>query len=300
MSNPSTICAFTIDVESFAESHRQSVSVPASLLEPARMDEEIVRNLDSCLAFLDQYQVRATFFFLGRIAQTAPQVVRNVASAGHEIGCHSLQHVRISGQTREEFRSELRAARESLEDASGASVIGFRAPDFSIGRSNLWALDELAEAGFRYDSSLVPTRIHDVYGLAGTSKGLFRWPNGIIEFPLPVATILGVGVPMGGGGYFRLFPSAWTRSFFEGRQRRSMPTAFYIHPYEIGTAAPQLPGLSMTRRFRHYVRLTHGTKRLARMMQGVRFTTMADVLVHVGMLAASSREKRGVTATTHR
>jgi polysaccharide deacetylase family protein (PEP-CTERM system associated) len=300
MSNTPAICAFTIDVESFAESLRQSVAVPASLLEPARMDAELDCNLDSCLEFLEQYQVRGTFFFLGRIARSAPQLVQRVAAAGHEIGCHSLQHVRISGQTREEFRSDLRAAREALEDVSGRPVIGFRAPDFSIGRNNLWALDELAEAGFRYDSSVVPTRIHDVYGLVGTSKGLFRWPNGIVEFPLPVATILGVGIPIGGGGYFRLFPSGWTRRVFEGRQRRHVPTAFYIHPYEIGTATPRLPDLSMTRRFRHYVRLTQGRKRLAQMMRDIQFTTMADVLMHSGMIAVNSRGTHGATATIHR
>jgi len=264
------------------------------------MDEEIERNLAACLAFLDLYQVKATFFFLGRIARTAPHLVRQVASVGHEIGCHSLQHVRISGQTREEFRSDLRIAKERLEDASGAAVIGFRAPDFSIGRSNLWVLDELAEAGFRYDSSVVPTRIHDVYGLVGTSKGLFHWPSGLVEFPLPVATVLGVGIPMGGGGYFRLFPAGWTRRFFAGRQRRNIPAAFYIHPYELGPAAPMLPELSMSRRFRHYVRLKQGQKRLARMMRQVRFATMADVLIQAGMLEANSRGRYDAAVTSPR
>jgi polysaccharide deacetylase family protein (PEP-CTERM system associated) len=291
--DPASVCAFTIDIEGFAESHAQSVTVEESLLDRALMDREIEENLTVTLDLLGEFSVRATFFFLGRIAQSSPHLVKRVADYGHEIACHSLNHLRITGQAQSEFRYDLRAAKGALEDASGKEVIGFRAPDFSIGRKNLWAIDELGEAGFLYDSSIVPTSLHDVYGMTNVPHGVFRWPNGLVEFPMPVVRVLGQALPFGGGGYFRLFPIDLIRRYFMARQRKKTPTAFYIHPYEIGGVAPQLPELSMTRRFRHYVKLDKGVSRLGRLLESVSFTTMADALTHAGMPLPFCERKSG-------
>lgn len=276
--------AFTIDVEGFAESHAQSVTVDPALLDASAMDKEIDTNCAVTLDCLAAHDVSATFFFLGRIAQTLPQLVRRVADAGHEIGSHSLFHRRITGQTADEFRSQLREAKARLEDAGGQEVIGFRAPDFSITASNMWALDVLAETGFRYDSSIVPTGMHDVYGMTGVSEHIFRWPNGLIEFPLPVMHVAGQAVPVGGGGYFRLYPLMVTKRFYRKQTSRGRATAFYIHPYEIGPVAPRLDGLSLTRRFRHYVRLGKGRGRIERLLTAAPFGTMASVLRAKGFL----------------
>ena len=285
-----TVHALTIDVEGFAESHAQSVAVAPDLLEAPLMDREIEENLSVTLDLLAEHRVTATFFFLGRIAQTSPGLVRRVADAGHEVGCHSYYHRRITGQTREQFRSQMAEAKARLEDVSGREVIGFRAPDFSITAEVKWALDELAEAGFRYDSSVVPTGLHDVYGMPGVSEDVFRWPNGLVEFPLPVARVLGASFPIGGGGYFRLYPLGLTRMYYRRRSRRGQATVFYIHPYEIGPAAPRLTGLTFARRFRHYVRLSKGLKRLPSLLQDAAFGTMSDVLLKMGFL---SRDNRG-------
>lgn len=284
-----TVCAFTIDVEGFAESHAQSVRIDDSFLDLPTMDREIEENLNVTLDMLEAHQVKATFFFLGRIARSAPQLVGRVAAAGHEVGCHSLNHLRITGQSRDEFRRDLRDAKSALEDASGVGVIGFRAPDFSIGNVNQWAFDELAEAGFAYDSSVVPTSIHDVYGMRGVPQTIFRWPNGLVEFPMPVRRILGRDIPCGGGGYFRLFPLSWTLRYFWDQHRRAMPTSFYIHPYEVGPVAPRLPGLSLARRFRHYIRLGRGAERIPPLLRAVPFTTMAQVLINGGFWNGSDR-----------
>ena len=273
-----TVHALTIDVEAFAESHEQSVTIDPALLDAAAMDREIDENLSATLDLLAEHQTTATFFFLGRIGQTAPHLVRRVADAGHEIGCHSLFHRRITGQSEEEFRAQLGEAKDRLQEASGREVIGFRAPDFSITDANRWALDALVEAGFRYDSSIVPTGLHDVYGMRDVPEDIFRWPNGLIEFPLPVMHILGGSFPVGGGGYFRLYPVMVTKRFFRQQAKHGRATVFYIHPYEIGPVAPRLPGLSLTRRFRHYVRLDKGRERLPRLLRAASFGTMADVL----------------------
>jgi polysaccharide deacetylase family protein (PEP-CTERM system associated) len=257
------------------------------------MDLEIEENLNVTLELLHEHGVTATFFFLGRIAISAPRLVKRVLEAGHEIGCHSLNHLRITGQSRDEFRRDLHVAKSSLEDASGARVIGFRAPDFSIGDGNLWAFDELLEAGFRYDSSVVPTSIHDVYGMVNTPEGIFRWPNGLVEFPLPIARFFRFRIPIGGGGYFRLFPQSWTVRAFESRNSRNQPATFYIHPYEIGPVAPRLPGLSFARRFRHYVRLAAGSERIAPLLKSVSFSSMADILRSRGFLDSEIEQQAG-------
>lgn len=287
-----TTQALTIDVEGFAESHAESVAVDPSLLEPSVSDREIAQNLDVVLALLDEWGCKATFFFLGRIAVTAPELVRRVASHGHEIGCHSLRHLRISGQSPDVFRAHLVEARSRLEDAGGREVIGFRAPDFSIGDGNRWALDALAACGFQYDSSIVPTQLHDVYGMMDVPEQPFRWPNGLVEFPLPVVHVLGLSLPIGGGGYFRLYPLTLTLSFYRKQARRGRPAAFYIHPYEIGLASPRLPGLTFARRFRHYVRLRQGRERLGRLLKSVPFGTMSGVLAQAGYLPETLKEEK--------
>ncbi|MBI5868154.1 MAG: DUF3473 domain-containing protein [candidate division Zixibacteria bacterium] len=287
MPDTAFVHALTVDVEGFAESHAQSVHVEDSLLGADVNDREIAANLSVTLDLFAEHQRRATFFFLGRIARTAPDLVRQVADAGHEIGCHSLFHRRITGQTPAEFRLQLATARKALEDASGGRVIGFRAPDFSIGAGNKWAFDELAAGGFLYDSSVVPTSLHDVYGMATVPRGIFRWPNGLIEFPLPVLKVFGQALPIGGGGYFRLYPSSVTRSYFRTQMTRGTPSVFYIHPYEIGPQAPRLPGLPLMRRFRHYIRLGNGRERLSRLLRILPFTTMSDVLKRSGFLEKS-------------
>ncbi|HUU46010.1 MAG TPA: polysaccharide deacetylase family protein [Acidobacteriota bacterium] len=274
--------ALTIDVEGFAESHAESVRVPADLLETGRSDTEIAANLDATLALLERFGCRATFFFLGRIGRTAPHLVRRVADAGHEIGCHSLWHLRLAAFSPGELRAALREARSLLEDASGTRVVGFRAPEFSIREANRWAFDTLVETGFRYDSSVVPTGLHDVYGMNGIPQAIFRWPNGLIEFPLPVVRLFGLDIPVGGGGYFRLYPVSWTLRTLRRRSRQGRPTAFYVHPYEIGPSAPRLPGLPPWRRLRHYIRLGDGGRRLTVLLRSLKFAPMADVLAAAG------------------
>ena len=281
-----TVHALTVDVEAFTESHEQSVTVDPALLDTSAMDREIDENLSVTLDLLSEHQTTATFFFLGRIGQTAPHLVRRAADAGHEIGCHSLYHRRITGQTEGEFRAQLGEAKSRLEEACGREVIGFRAPDFSITAESKWALDVLTESGFRYDSSIVPTGLHDVYGMRNVPEDVFRWPNGLIEFPLPVMHFLGQSFPVGGGGYFRLYPLMVTKRFYRRQAKRGKATVFYIHPYEIGPVAPRLPGLSLTRRFRHYVRLDKGRERLPRLLRAASFGTMADVLKAKALLGA--------------
>ena len=113
------------------------------------------------LDILASSNTRATFFFLGWVAEREPQLVRRVAAAGHEVACHGYSHRLVYEQTPAEFREETLRSKALLEDQAQVPVLGYRAASYSITRRSLWALDTLVEAGFVYDSSIFPVR-HDL------------------------------------------------------------------------------------------------------------------------------------------
>lgn len=188
------------------------------------------------LALLEARDVRATFFVLGLVAQARPALVRRIAGCGHEIASHGMEHVPFQRLDRARVRAELRDSRALLSDIVGHDVVGFRAPEFSIGNANSWVLDEVADAGYRYDSSIFPIR-HRRYGVHDFARGpavlslarheLWELPMG--TFPLP----LGAGnVPVAGGGYFRLFPGRVLSRAFSALDARGDHAMLYFHPYE--------------------------------------------------------------------
>lgn len=273
---------FSIDVESFSESNVESFPIDSRHLDRARQNREIERNVDFILSLLAGHHVKATFFFLGRIARDLPQVVGRVAQEKHEIACHSLEHFRLYGLKPEVFAQQLSAAKGLLEDASGQQVYGFRAPDFSITGQSMWALDELQKAGFFYDSSIYPFAGHDVYGIAEAPSHVHKLANGLIEWPLATIEILNRRLPFGGGGYFRLYPATFTEFCFSRLNGQRKPCMFYIHPYEIGPAMERIAGLSKLRQFRHYFRCGTLNRRLDRLLGKFRFVPAITALRQMG------------------
>ncbi len=196
--------------------------------------ERSAANTRRVLDILQRAGVRTTMFVLGKFAEKFPGVVREIHAQGHEIGCHSYGHLEIFKQSRQEFKTDLRRGKDILEQIVGERVRGYRAPDFSVVRDSLWALEELAEAGFEYDSSIFPVS-RPRYGIPDwpQSPVQVRLANGlsIIEFPLASYRMLGKNWPVGGGGYHRLVPGIASR-WFVRRIMRSAPFVFYCHPYE--------------------------------------------------------------------
>jgi polysaccharide deacetylase family protein (PEP-CTERM system associated) len=267
--------ALTIDVEDYYQ-----VSAFEHCVDRTRWHEHESRvaiGTHKLLDVLDREGVRATFFVLGWVADRQPELVRSIQSAGHEIGSHGYWHRLIYRQTPEEFRADVRRSRNLLEDLIGEPVISYRAPSFSITRRNLWALDVLIEEGFRFDSSIFPT-YHDRYGLAGapTQPHQIVRPAGTIwEFPGTVWRGLGYPLPVGGGGYFRLYPYRLTRMGLSAVNRAGRPFVAYLHPWELDPDQPRLrPG--RLRAFRHYVNLHRTEKRLARMLHDFPMATLSE------------------------
>ena len=281
--NRPPINAFSVDVEDYF----QVAALAAAVSRDSWPDREsrVERNTDRILALLEERGVRGTFFVLGWIAERHPMLVRRIAAAGHEIASHGYSHQLIYTQSPAEFRAETIRSKHLLEDLCGTTVIGYRAASFSITRRSLWALDVLAELGFRYDSSIFPIR-HDRYGIPGAAEGPgpLTTPSGatLIEFPMCAARWFGLRVPVSGGGYFRLLPLSVTRWGLRQINARGRPFTFYLHPWEIDPGQPRFE-VSRLSRFRHYTNLHCCEARLRRLLAEFSFAPMREVLASYGL-----------------
>ena len=273
-----TINAFTVDVEDYF--HVAALASAVSRESWPSRESRVERNTERLLGVLEEKAVRGTFFVLGWVAERSPQLVRRIAAAGHEIACHGFSHQLIYRQSRQEFREETARAKGLLEDATGRAVIGYRAASFSIVRDTLWALDELIDLGFRYDSSIFAIR-HDRYGIpdASPAPGRVTAPSGrsLLEFPMAPASFFGLKVPVTGGGYFRIFPYSLTRAGLRRINAAGHPFSFYLHPWEIDPDQPRV-SVGALSRFRHYTNLSRCEGRLRRLLGEFAFRPMSDVL----------------------
>ena len=254
--------AMTCDVEDYFQ-----VSAFAPYIDRASWPSRECRveaNMERILALFERNGVRATFFTLGWIAERYPAMVRRIVEQGHELASHGYGHLRASDQSREEFNNDIRSAKALLEDIGGQAVLGYRAPSFSIGHANLWALDALQEAGYKYSSSIYPV-LHDHYGMPDAPRFAFypNGPDGLLEVPITTVKMAGRNLPAGGGGYFRLLPYALSRWMMAKVNREDRePALFYFHPWEVDPGQPRPAGLGAKARFRHYINIDRMERRL--------------------------------------
>ena len=258
--------AMTIDVEDYFQ-----VSAFASRIARADWDRlpcRVERNVDTILAILQEHKTHATYFMLGWVGERYPALVRRIVEQGHELASHGYDHQRVTDQSPNEFRQDITRSKRLLEDLGGVSVQGYRAPSFSIGHSNLWALECLNEAGYRYSSSVYPIR-HDHYGMVGAPRFAFKPESGrgLLELPVTTVSVFNQNLPAGGGGYFRLLPYSMSRWCIKRVNRvDQQPCIFYFHPWEIDPEQPRVEGLSAKTRFRHYLNLGRTEARLRRLL----------------------------------
>jgi len=268
----------TIDVEDYFQVEAARPFVEFEDWE--RQELRVEQNVRKLLDMLEARQVKATFFVLGWIAERMPHIVREMRRLGHEIACHGYAHRMISEQSPDEFREDVRMAKAILEDIAREEVLGYRAPTFSITDKTFWALEILAEEGFRYDSSIFPVR-HDRYGMPNWSRHIqtvdLQNGHSIIEVPPLTARVLGLNLPVAGGGYFRLAP-LWVSSWAIRRMNsEGHPAILYLHPWELDPGQPRLP-IPPLQRFRHYVNLAATEKKLSRLLVTGSFVRLKDIL----------------------
>jgi len=279
MADNSVICdgTFTVDVEDYFQ-----VSAFASRIRPedwGQYECRVEQNTHRVLDIAARTGTTGTFFVLGWVAERYPQLVHEIQAAGHEIGCHSMWHQLVYDLGPERFRRDLVDARNVLEDITGAPITLYRSPSFSITQRSTWALAILREEGFFVDSSIYPIR-HDCYGiptaplepyLIDTSAGAIR------EFPGMVYELAGMRLPVGGGGYLRLFPWCLTHTLLKRVRRQGRPLNVYIHPWEFDPEQPRIAA-STKSRFRHYQNLHTTADKIERLLTTFNLNTMSAVL----------------------
>ena len=277
MSLPNAV--FTVDVEDYFQVTGFENDIPRDNWDG--FASRVVDSTRVILTMLRNRDIRGTFFILGWVAEKFPHLVREIHADGHEIASHSYWHRLVYQLTPDEFREDLRRSKHVLEDITGIEVTAFRAPSFSITKKSIWALDVLIEEGFTADSSVFPI-YHDRCGIPNAKRNVHRLstPSGsIVEFPPTVAQVLGMNMPVGGGGYFRLYPGAVTHWGMRRAERSNGHAAmFYIHPWEVDPAQPRLSCGSRATRFRHYVGLRRTERKLNQLANRFQLLAMEDVL----------------------
>lgn len=272
--------AMTVDVEDYFQ---------VSAFEPHVQRQQwsslpcrVEANVDRILELFDAHAVRGTFFTLGWVAERYPELIRRIVDNGHELASHGWEHVRVNTQSPVEFRKDIIRTRELLENLSGKPVIGYRAASFSIDSKTPWAWNELAEAGYRYSSSIVPIR-HDHYGMPDASRFAFEAIQGqLLEVPVTTVSIARRQINCGGGGWFRLFPYAFSRwALDKVNSDEKEAGVFYFHPWEIDPDQPRPAGLNPKTRFRHYLNLGRTYGRLERLLKDFSWGRMDDIFLPV-------------------
>jgi polysaccharide deacetylase family protein (PEP-CTERM system associated) len=276
--------AFSADVEDYFQAEALRSHCPRERW--SRLEDRTAANVDRLLGVLDRSGVRGTFFVLGWTAERHPGLVRRIAAEGHEIASHGYAHELITRQDPASFREDVRRARGLLQDLAGQSVLGYRAPSYTVVERTRWALSILAEEGHGYDSSIFPIRRRR-YGIPGAP----RWPHRVdlpggrtlVEFPLPTVRLLGVNVPATGGAYLRLLPFGFQRWAVGRMIRRNRPLVVNVHPWELDPGQPRLP-VGVRTRLTHYTNLERTEERLVILLSLGRFRPQVEVLRDLDLL----------------
>ncbi|MDH5191456.1 MAG: DUF3473 domain-containing protein [Gammaproteobacteria bacterium] len=271
--------AMTVDVEDYFQVSAFEKYIDRSDWNnlPCRVENNTGRLLD----LFDKHNVKITFFMLGWVAERYPGLIRKIVDSGHELASHGYSHVRVTEQTPQQFREDIIKTKKLLEDISGKEIKGYRAASYSIGASNLWALQELQEAGHLYSSSIYPIK-HDLYGMPEAPRFAFypHGDSGILEIPVTTVELGNRKFPCGGGGYFRFFPYMLSRWAMRRVNRHDGQSClFYFHPWEIDPEQPRQTGINFKTRFRHYLNLNRMHDRLERLLTDFKWDRMDNIFL---------------------
>jgi polysaccharide deacetylase family protein (PEP-CTERM system associated) len=271
--------AMSVDVEDYFQVSAFEAHIAKSQWDqlPHRVEYNTARVLD----IFAIHNVKATFFTLGWIAERYPQLVKRIVNEGHELASHGYEHIRVTQQTSEQFRADIKKTKHILEDIGGKNVIGYRAASYSIVASNLWALEILQNEGYLYSSSIYPVK-HDLYGIPSAPRFSFTPENAqnLKEIPITTLKLLNKNLPCGGGGFFRLYPyvfSKWAYQYINSVEKQS--GIFYFHPWEIDPDQPRQQNLPFKSRFRHYLNLNRVEERLNNLLNDFAWDTMQNVFL---------------------
>jgi polysaccharide deacetylase family protein (PEP-CTERM system associated) len=281
----------TVDVEDYF-----MVSAFSNIIKTDAWDRyssRVERNTMHVLDILARYDAKGTFFILGWIAERYPQIVKEIDRRGHEIGCHSYYHKLVYEMSIEDFKEDTEKAKAILENVIGKEVCGYRAPSYSITKKSFWAMEVLRESGFLFDSSIFPV-VHDRYGYPEFSRfpKVVETASGkILEIPMSTFRVWDKNIPVGGGGYLRLFPISLTEwAIRKVNEEEKEAAIVYFHPWEIDSGQPRINGSRLSR-FRHYVNIERTENRIEHLLRTFSFGSIGDV--HHDLIRIMAEEREG-------
>ncbi len=268
--------AFTVDVEDWYQ------GIPISNKRAAQSEPRLERSCHYLLDIMAEYDVRGTFFILGPVAQQYPDLIRRIASEGHELGCHGWSHDLVYEMTPERFREETQRASAAISYITAQPVTAYRAAYFSITAQSLWALDILAELGFQCDSSIFP--VHNWrYGIPDfdLSPRIVKTASGpICEIPISVRQVGKMRLPVTGGAYFRLYPYFVSRANMRAVSKQRRAVVFYLHPWELDPNHPRI-AFYWKARLTHYANLQATEPRLRRLLTDFSFCPLREIAMQM-------------------
>lgn len=243
-------------------------------------EQRVFNNTTRILNLFDKHSTKGTFFVLGWVAERFPELIRQIEQRGHEIAVHGYNHLLLTEISPQEFEADLARALEVIQSCGlEKRPVGFRAPSFTVVPSTKeWALQILEKYQFKYDSSVFPVGFHPDYGMADSPLVPYKITDKLLEFPMSCLEIFGRRIPFCGGGYFRLFPYAYTKRCLRTFNARGNAAVFYLHPWEIDAGQPRIKDLPTLKSFRHYRNLQSTEEKLDRLLSDFEFTTISEVL----------------------
>jgi polysaccharide deacetylase family protein (PEP-CTERM system associated) len=267
--------AFSVDLEDWfcVYNFRDAISMSQWDSCELRVRDNTRRLLDA----FSKHSVKSTFFVLGWIADRCPELIAEICRQGHEIATHGYEHLYVRSSTPAQFESDLVRSIAAIEHAIDRKPRGYRAPSFSIDKSQTWVYDIMVKHGITYDSSVFPISFHPDYGYNRVPLTPYKIYENLYEFPMGCFHLGGVNLPCCGGGYFRMLPYGVTSFGIRKCNRENRPVVFYIHPWEIDPGQPRVK-LPPLRAFRHYCNLDQTEKRLHKLLAEFEFDTVAAVL----------------------
>ena len=293
--------ALSVDIEDYFQ-----VSAFEKIIDRGEwetLEHRIERNMDFIFSLLSAKGVKATFFTLGWIAERYPSIVKTIVSEGHELASHGYGHQRVWDLTPRQFEADVIRTKGLLEDLGGVAVEGYRAPSYSIGRRNIWALELLAETGHQYSSSIYPGS-HDHYGFPGAPRFVFRdEKSGLIEVPISTFKLFGKLIPAAGGGFFRLYPYPISRQLIKRiNEGLGESTVFYLHPWELDPDQPRQRNTDMKTSFRHYLNLHKTGERLSKLLDDFTWGPIKQVFINrddIPVVSLDDLNMNGVCLTSN-
>ncbi len=275
----SIVHAMTVDVEDYFQVSAFEPYIAKNQWDS--LEHRVEFNTQRILDIFNEFNTKATFFTLAWVAVRYPQLIKRIVDDGHELACHGYEHIRVTEQTPEQFRTDIKRSKNILEELAGKQVRGYRAASYSINEDNLWAHKVLYEEGFEYSSSIYPVK-HDLYGIPDAPRFSYSPLSGKVFKEIPITTIkfLNKNIPCGGGGFFRFYPYLFSRWALKNITHKEKQSAiFYFHPWEIDPGQPRQKGIGFKTQFRHYLNLKRMEARIRALLKDFNWDTMENVFM---------------------